>query len=139
MYKNLLRFSILLLVSSIIFSLYVLLYLNNQNNIIIVEQNQYAKILDEVHKNPDKYIGKKFIVTGYVYIQEDFSDNRFVIAQNIYINKLSSTVPFIIGFLCENKSNINISPNETIQIEGILDKCIYNNSEYPILIVDKIK
>ena len=138
MYKNLLRFSIFLLVGAILFSLYILVYFSNKNNVIIVEPTKYSKILDEVHKNPDKYIGKKFIVTGYVYVQDDFCENRFVIAQNIYINHINTTEPFIIGFLCENQSNVHISPNETIQVEGNLDKCIYNNLEYPVLLVNKI-
>jgi len=138
MYKTLLRFSILILTIAILFAMYALFYFSNKNNTISIQPGDYVKILEQVHENPDKYIGKKFIISGYVYVQNDFSDNRFVIAQNVYINEISSTEPFIVGFLCENQSNIDIYPNENIKIEGILDKVIYNKLEYPIILVDII-
>lgn len=138
MYKTLLRFSIFIIIIAILFAVYILLYFSNQSNNIVVDPNQYVEILEKVHNNIDMYIGKKFTISGYVYVQDDFSENRFVIAQNVYIDSISSDEPFIVGFLCENRSNIGILPNETIQIEGILDKVIYNNSTYPILLVDKI-
>jgi len=138
MYKNLLRCSLLILFIAILIAIYILIYFSNQSNTIFVEPNQYVNILEQVHNNPNQYMGKKFIVSGYVYIQDDFADNRFVIAQNVYINSLSATEPFVVGFLCENYSNTAISLNENIKIEGILDKCIYKDLEYPILLVDKI-
>ena len=138
MYKTLLRFSILLLTIAILFALYFLFYFSNQNNTIIVQPGEYVKILEQVHNEPDKYIGKKFIISGYVYTQDDFSNDRFVIAQNVYITELSSTEPYVVGFLCENRSGIDIYLDENIKIEGILDKAIYNNLEYPILLVCKI-
>ncbi len=138
MYKTLLRFSTTLLIIAILFAVYILIYFSNQNNTILIEPNNYAKILNQIHSNPDKFIGKEIIVSGYVYIQDDFSDNRFVIAQNVYITEISDSEPFIIGFLCENKSGIDIMPNENIKVEGVLDKGSYNNVQYPILLVNKI-
>lgn len=138
MYKTLLHCSIFIIIIAILSSIYILFYFNNQSNTIIVEPSEYTIILENVHSNIDKYVGKKILVSGYVYVQEDFSQNRFVIAQNVYINSTTDNEPFVVGFLCENKSKINISPNEIIKIEGILDKCIYNNLEYPIILVNKI-
>lgn len=138
MYKTLLRFSILVLIIAILFALYILIYFSNQNNTILVKSGDYVKILEQVHNDVDKYVGKKFIISGYVYTQDDFSNNRFVIAQNVYIKEISETEPFIVGFLCENRSNVNILPNENIKVEGILSKGSYNNIEYPILLIDKI-
>jgi len=138
MYKTLLRFSILLLTGAILFAIYMLFYFSNQNNTIIVQPNEYVNILEQVHNEPDKYLSKKFIISGYVYVEDDFSDDRFVIAQNVYIKQLSATEPYVVGFLCENRSGIDISPGENIKIEGTLDKAIYNQIEYPVLLVDKI-
>ena len=138
MYKSLLRFSIFIIIIAILFAIYILLYFNNQTNTIIVEPNEYANILETVHNNIDMYIGKKFVINGYVYVQDDFSENRFVISQNVYINSLSATEPIVVGFLCENQSNIDIYPNEYVQVEGVLDKCIYNELEYPIILINKI-
>lgn len=138
MYKNLLRCSLLILFIAILIAIYILIYFSNQSNTIFVEPSQYVNILEQVHNNPNQYMGKKFIISGYVYVQDDFADNRFVIAQNVYINSLSATEPFVVGFLCENYSDTAISPNENVKIEGVLDKRIYKDLEYPILLVEKI-
>jgi uncharacterized membrane protein YcgQ (UPF0703/DUF1980 family) len=104
MYKTLLHFSILSLIIAILFAIYFLFYFSNQNDTVIIQPNEYVNILEQVHNEPDKYLGKKFVISGYVYMQDDFTDNRFVIAQNVYITELSDTEPLIVGFLCENLS-----------------------------------
>lgn len=134
MYKNLLHFSILILTILILLSTYILINLSFKNNTISINPNEYPKILDEIHSNIDKYIGKKISVSGYVYIQDDFSENTFVIAQNVIIN----SEQFIIGFLCENTTKTPIEPNENITVTGKIEKCIYNNLQYPIIKVERI-
>ena len=138
MYKTLLRSSIFISIIAILFAIYILIYFSNQSNTIIIEPTKYVEILELVHNNPDAYIGKKIITSGYIYIQEYFSDNRFVIAQNVYLDEIPSDEPFIVGFLCENRSDTYATANEAVKIEGIIDKCTYNNSEYPIILVNKI-
>lgn len=137
MYKTLFRFSIIVIIFAILFAMYILFYFSNQSNTIFVQSNEYVNILKQVHNDIDNYIGKKIIISGYVYIQEDFSQNRFVIAQNVYVDQYNE--PVVVGFLCENTTNIPLMPNETVKIEGIIDKCIYNNTEYPIIYVKKLK
>ena len=134
MYKNLLRFSIFILIILILFSIYILINLSVKNDILSINSNDYPRILDEIHSNIDKYIGKKISVSGYVYIQEDFLKNNFVIAKNVIMN----SEELIIGFLCENCTGIPLTPNETITITGKIEKCIYNDLQYPIIKVTKI-
>lgn len=134
MYKHLLHFSILIITILILLSTYILIKLNYQNNTLSINSNDYPKILDEIHSNIDKYIGKKLSISGYVYIQSDFEPNNFVIAQNVLVN----SEELIIGFLCENCTNIPLTPNETITITGIIEKCIYNDLQYPIIKVYQI-
>ena len=138
MYKILLRSSIFILLIAVLFAVYLLIYFSNQNNTIIIKPNEYVEILEQVHNNPNQYIGKKFVISGYVYRQTDFAENRFVIAQNVYLDTIPSAEPFIVGFLCENRSKTNVANNETVKIEGILDICTYNQDEYPIILVSKI-
>lgn len=138
MYKILLRSSILLISIAILFAIYILVYFSNKSNTITIQPNEYVKILEQVHNDVDMYVGKKFIISGYVYIQDDFLPNHFVIAQNVYVNSISSEEPFIVGFLCENRSDTNIIANENVQITGTLYKGTYNDVVYPILIISDI-
>ena len=107
-------------------------YIQSQNTIIITKDN-YIQILKDCHDNIDNYLGKKIVVSGYVYIREDFAFNRLVIAQNISLNPSTPDETYIVGFLCENLSDYNFSNNETIKINGIITKGIYNDLEYPII------
>ena len=107
-------------------------YIHLQNTLIITKDN-YIQILKDCHDNIDNYVGKKIIVSGYVYIQEDFSKNRFVIAQNIALNPAIPDEAYIVGFLCESLSDYNFSSNETIRIKGTITKGIYNDLEYPVI------
>ena len=134
MYKHLLRFSIFIIILLILLSTYILIKLNYQNNTLIINPSEYPQVLDEIHSNIDKYIGKKISVSGYVYIQDDFLPNNFVIAQDVIID----SEDFIIGFLCENLTDIPLKPFDYISITGKIGKCIYNNLQYPIIKVSHI-
>lgn len=129
MYKHLLHFSIFIIILLISLSTYILIDLTYQNNTLIVNPSEYSQILDEVHSNIDKYIGKNISVSGYVYIQDNFLPNNFVIAQDVIIDSQN----FVIGFLCENLTDIPLKPYESITITGKIAKCIYNNLQYPVI------
>ena len=107
-------------------------YINNKNTIIITPDN-YIQILDDSHNFIDDYIGKKIVVSGYVYILPDFTDERFVIAQNVTLDPSSTSSSFVVGFLCENGTNYQFSSNETIKIKGTFTKGTFNDLEYPII------
>ena len=107
-------------------------YISKKNTIIITPDN-YIQILNDSHDNIDNYVGKKIIVSGYVYILDEFSDNRFVIAQNIALDPFSPSDGYIVGFLCENGTNYQFSSNETIKIKGIFKKDTFNNMDYPVI------
>ena len=134
MYNHLLRFSIFLIILLTLLSTYILIKLNYQNNTLIINPSEYPQILDEIHSNIDNYIGKNISVSGYVYIQDDFLPNNFVIAQNVAIDSEN----FVIGFLCENLTEIPLKPFDKITITGRIAKCIYNNLQYPIIKVSHI-
>jgi uncharacterized membrane protein YcgQ (UPF0703/DUF1980 family) len=126
---------ILLLIIGII-SIYN--YISSKNTIIITPDN-YIEILDDSHNFIDNYVGKKIIVSGYIYILPEFSDNRFVLAQNIALAPSSPSTAFIAGFLCENGTNYQFSSNETIKIKGTFTKGTFNDLDYPIIYFEKYK
>ena len=111
-------------------------YISLKNTIIITPDN-YIKILDDSHNFIDNYIGKKIIVSGYIYILPEFSDNHFVLAQNIALDPSSPSTAFIAGFLCENGTNYQFSSNETIKIKGTFTKGTFNDLDYPIIYFEK--
>jgi len=107
-------------------------YISQKNTIIITPDN-YIEILDDSHNFIDKYVGKKIIVSGYVYVLPEFSSNRFVLAQNVALDPSSPSTGFIAGFLCENGTNYQFTSNETIKIKGTFTKGTFNDLDYPII------
>ena len=107
-------------------------YMLHKNAIIITPDN-YIEILNDSHEFIDNYVGKKIIVSGYVYILPEFSNNRFVIAQNVSLDPSSPSTGLVVGFLCENGTNYQFSSNETIKIKGTFTKGTFNDLDYPII------
>ncbi len=105
-------------------------YIELKNTIIVTKDN-YIKILSDSHDNIDDFVGKKIVVSGYVYLQENFSYNHFVIAKNLIV--VPGDEPCIVGFLCENLSNYSFYSNDTIRIKGKIVKGYYNDVYYPII------
>lgn len=107
-------------------------YISNKNTIIITPDN-YIDILNASHEQIDNYVGKKIIVSGYVYILPEFSNNRFVLAQNVALDPSSTSTTYVVGFLCENGTNYQFAANETIKIKGTFTKGTFNELDYPII------
>lgn len=128
------KYLFIFLITSIIISIGIYLIISYKyQNTIIIDKNNLITILEDAHDNIDLYVGKKIKISGYIYMTEDFQENRFVIAQNVALDPLLPSETFIVGFLCENNSGHIFSPNETIEITGKIIKGIYNDIEYPII------
>ena len=125
----------LLYILAIIFIIGIISIYNyySYKNTIIITPDNYIQILDDSHNFIDDYIGKKIIVSGYVYILPEFSENRFVLAQNIALDPSSPSSGVIAGFLCKNGTNYQFVSNETIKIKGTFTKGTFNDLEYPLI------
>lgn len=121
------------LISLIVVSVLFINYIYKSKNTIIINSKNYIEVLEDAHNNIDMYVGKKIIVSGYVYLEEGFDDNHFVIAKNLAIDSNFPDEALVVGFLCSNKSNYSFSSNETIEIYGTIKKGYYNELEYPII------
>ena len=106
-------------------------------NTIVVTKDNYIQILNDCHDNIDDFVGKKIVVSGYVYLQDNFSFNHFVIAKNLIV--VPGTEPCIVGFLCENKTNFSFYSNDTIRIKGKIVKGSFNGFDYPIIQFNKFE
>ena len=96
----------------------------------------YTNVLKTVHENPNQYIGQKIHFIGYVHREIDFSEEEFVLARDMVINKENDTV--IVGFLCKNKNAIKYKDHAWVEITGTIQKGFYH-SEMPIIEISDIK
>ena len=109
-----------------------------QEDIIKIEPNNYANILQAVHDNPSSYIGIKINFTGYIYRVFDFNSNQFVLARDMYINN-EKTQTVVVGFLCEYKNARELEDNKWVDVVGEIKMGKYHNDEVPILQIIDVK
>ena len=121
----------------ILMLIFILLFNHNyeKNNTIYITDENYPTILEDAHTNINNYINKIIIVEGYVFRREDFKENNFVIAKDMYISPIESAV---IGFLCNSPSVSTIENGTNLKIKGKIIKGYFNDMEYPIISSIKI-
>ena len=106
--------------------------------IIEINSDNYANILQAVHDDLESYVGMKIKITGYIYKVIDFEENQFVIARDMYINEEKSQ-SVVIGFLTQYKNAKNFRNGEWVELIGVIEKGKYHNEEIPIIEVRELK
>lgn len=100
------------------------------NGISKISAKNYTNILKTVHENIDKYVGKKFEFTGYVYRVSDLTDKQFILARDMVISSDYQSV--IVGFLCEYDQAKNLENHTWVKITGEITKGDYHG-DMPIV------
>ena len=129
--------SIIIVFSIITFSFYIIFSKSFENNSIdnkgsnktkqnIIELNEsnYADVLKDSNENIDTYVGKKIKITGYVYRLLDFKENQFVIARDMELKEHNQAI--IIGFLCEYDKASDYPDGTWLEITGEIIKGQFN-------------
>lgn len=113
------------------------------SNTIEVTEKNYKVLLKDINDNLQSYKGKKIILEGLVYKEEEFEKDEFVISRMM----LSCCVADAenVGFLCNWKNVDNLKAKEWVKIEGIIDSKIYEykgidkKKNIPYIRIDKIE
>lgn len=106
-----------------------------KNSCITMTNENYTTILKDVHNNINDYIGKKIIVSGYVFRAADFSDKQFVTARDMIVTESDYR---IVGFLCEYDGINEFENNSWIEVRGIIKLKDYHGP-MPVIEVSEIK
>lgn len=94
------------------------------NEIFEITPSNYTDILQTVTNNLDSYIGCKIHFTGYVYRLIDFTENQFVLARDMLIDKNTSQ-SLVVGFLCYYDKAYEFEDNTWVDITGTITKGNY--------------
>ena len=105
--------------------------------LIKMNTTNYTNILKELDLYLDNYIGHKISVNGFVFRNEDFEKDKFVIARNMII--CCESDPAVVGIMCKYDKAVDFENDTWIKVEGTLDKYTYNDFTIPIINVEKIQ
>ena len=56
-------------------------------DVAYIKPEEYTNILKSVYENLDLYIGQRICFSGYIYRNIDFTDNQFVLARDMIVER----------------------------------------------------
>ena len=86
---------------------------------IIFDENNYYGLLYELGENYEAYKGKKVILTGFVYKQEDFKEKEFVIGRLLV--SCCTADSQLVGLIAEWEEALSLEKEQWVSVEGILE------------------
>lgn len=107
------------------------------NGINILNNKNYATVLQAVHDDVDSYVGQKIKYSGFIYRVYDLDTEQFVLGRNMIISSDFQTV--VVGFLCHYKDAISFKDSTWVEIEGRISKGTYHGGDMPILEITYMK
>lgn len=88
---------------------------NNKSEIVIVDDNN-PMILEDIRMNPEKYIGNKLEVHGFVCKESYLNENQFVIGR--IIMTCCAADSRVVGMIGEYDKASDLKENDKIKIKG---------------------
>ncbi|MCX7695230.1 MAG: TIGR03943 family protein [Caloramator sp.] len=102
---------------------------------IEVNNKNYLDVMDELHRNIDKYEGREIKIDGFVFRDRSFSKNQFVVARMLITCCVADAQ--IIGLMVEGE--YDVKENEWVRVEGGIKKGIYNGEIIPVITAKRVK
>ena len=104
---------------------------------IVVDDDRYIPIMNIVDTSPEEFVGKRIEMIGFVYREQDFSDNQFVVARF----GLSCCVADagVYGTLSTMPGGQDLQLDEWVRVSGVLEVIEYNGWILPYIQVDKLE
>lgn len=108
-----------------------------QNNIIVVNDNNFEKWTEEISYNMAKYEGKKIVLTGFVFKSKEFKENEFVPARLMMSCCAADLQP--VGLLCHYDKAKALKQDTWIIVKGKIKILDFNGEKIPVIIAESIK
>jgi len=107
-----------------------------KSDLIKVKEELFIETLTTVDLYLDRFIGKKMELTGFVYRQEDMTDQQFVVGRFSVQCCSADAAPF--GVLIEYDRAKNFADDSWVTVAGTIQKTKFNDMDIIMLKVDKI-
>ncbi|CDF57627.1 Uncharacterized membrane protein, YCGQ B. subtilis homolog [Thermobrachium celere DSM 8682] len=97
--------------------------------IINVDNKNYLDVMEELHNNLDKYLGREIVIEGFIFRNKEFNKNQFVVARML-VNCCAADAQ-VVGLMVEG--SYNVKENEWVRVRGNIKKGCYDNQEIPVI------
>jgi putative membrane protein len=104
---------------------------------IVVEEETYIQTMNIIDMDPDKFVGKKMEVIGFVFREPDFKENQMVVARF----GLSCCVAdsSVYGTLSTGDMVKDLKEDQWVRVIGTITKTEYNEWVLPYLQIEEIE
>ncbi|TSI04720.1 TIGR03943 family protein [Lysinibacillus sp. BW-2-10] len=98
---------------------------------IHMSEDMFGTYYGAINDNLSTYIGKTIKISGFVYKEEGFNANQFVVSRFMITHCLADAS--ILGFLTEIDEAFELAEDTWVEIEGVLDVTNYGGVEIPVI------
>jgi putative membrane protein len=113
-----------------------------ESEVLLFNNNNYFRLLNDIGAKLENYKGRKVQISGFVYKEESFKEEEFVVARMLMTCCAADTQT--VGLLCKWSEAEALNKEEWISISGVLGVGTYLNKgtgeeiELPAVIVEKV-
>lgn len=100
---------------------------SSEDDVIEVNEKNYLKIVEDMENNINKYKGKKIVISGFVFKEDSFSEDEFVVARML-VSCCAADSEFI-GLMCKWDGSKELQDDKWVKIQGIIDVTNYKDKE----------
>lgn len=90
----------------------------DKDGVVVFDDKYFGYLSDEVQANPQKYDGKKVVITGFVYKSPSFSKDEFKVAR--MASSRCEAPPFILGLMCRTEKAEDFNHEQWLTVKGTL-------------------
>ncbi len=106
-----------------------------QDDIAVIDENNFVKWVDEISNNPLKYEGKKVTVSGFVFKDEQFESNEFVAARMMMT--CCAADMSIIGLPAQYRLASELKQDSWFEFSGTIVNGEFNGQQMPIINIER--
>ncbi|SHE92593.1 TIGR03943 family putative permease subunit [Clostridium fallax] len=116
---------------------------NLKEDIIRFNDNNYFENLNKLGDNLDDYIGKKVIITGFVYRESNYKENQFALSRLLMTCCAADTQ--LVGIFCKYDNSKDLKENNWVRVTGEIESTKYKNENdkkekvLPMIKVDSLE
>ena len=111
--------------------------LKMQGDTIIMDENSFIPWIQELYINPEKYLGKRIEVVGFVFRVEQFNQNEFVPARNMISCCAADMEP--VGLLCNYQNASELKTDAWVKVVGKIQLGEFGEEEIPIIVTEAVE
>ncbi len=114
-----------------------------KNSPVIITKDNYYQIYNSIYDNIDKYTGRNIQVSGYIYRENGYENDQFVLAQDLMWCCAADIA--VIGFFCEYNNASEFETGFWYELSGRIEKSLYpdhdtgRKRELPSICIDKYR